>query len=97
MLGLRLSSSVAEGAAAGWDGGLYRAFTDGLDTAVVLTTAWDSSADADAFEQAVREWFAADGGRALVGRPNPLAVRLAVTTSGDERLREALSTAVSAG
>ena len=97
MLGLRLSSSVAEGAAAGWDGGLYRAFTDGLDTAVVLTTAWDSSADADAFEQAVGEWFAADGGRVLVGRPNPLAVRLAVTTSGDERLREALSTAVSAG
>ena len=46
----------------GWDGGLYRAFTDGDDAAVVLATAWDLEVDADAFEQAAREWLAADGG-----------------------------------
>jgi hypothetical protein len=97
MLGLRLSSSVAEGAAAGWDGGLYRAFTDGTDVAVVLATTWDSPADAEAFEQAAREWFAAEGDAVLVGRPAPDGVTFAVTTSGTERVRAALSDAVAMG
>ncbi len=91
MLGLRLDSSTAEAAAAGWDGGLYRAFTDGDDAAVVLTTAWDSVADADAFEQAAREWLAADDASGIVGRPSPRRVTLAVATTDDSAVRAALT------
>jgi hypothetical protein len=82
MLGLRLDSATAEAAAAGWDGGLYRAFTNGDEAAVVLTTAWDSVADADAFEQAVRDWFEAGDDSGIVGRPSGTRVTLAVTTVG---------------
>jgi hypothetical protein len=82
MLGLRLDSATAEAAAAGWDGGLYRAFTDGDDAAAVLATAWDSTADADAFAQALREWLEAEGQWGIVGRPDPQRVTLAVATTG---------------
>ena len=82
MLGLRLDTATAEAAAAGWDGGLYRAFTDGDDAAVVLATAWDSAADADAFAQALREWLDAEGQWGIVGRPDPQRVTLAVATTG---------------
>jgi hypothetical protein len=82
MLGLRLDSATADAAAAGWDGGLYRAFTDGNDAAVVLATAWDSTADADAFAQALREWLDAEGQWGVVGRPDPQRVTLAVATTG---------------
>ena len=82
MLGLRLDTATAEAAAAGWDGGLYRAFTDGDDAAVVLATAWDSVADADAFAQALREWLDAEGQWGIVGRPDPQRVTLAVATTG---------------
>jgi hypothetical protein len=82
MLGLRLESATAEAAAAGWDGGLYRAFTDGDDAAVVLATVWDSTGDADAFAQALREWLDAEGQWGVVGRPDPQRVTLAVATTG---------------
>jgi hypothetical protein len=82
MLGLRLDSAAADAAAAGWDGGLYRAFTDGADAAVVLATAWDSAADADAFAQALREWLDAEEQWGVVGRPDPQRVTLAVATTG---------------
>jgi hypothetical protein len=82
MLGLRLDSATADAAAAGWDGGLYRAFTDGDDAAVVLATAWDSNADADAFAQALRGWLDAEGQWGVVGRPDPQRVTLAVATTG---------------
>ena len=91
MLGLRLDSATAEAAAAGWDGGLYRAFTDGDDAAVVLATAWDSRADADAFEQAVREWLAADDASGIVGRPSATRVTLAIATTDDARVSAALT------
>ncbi|MDH4111404.1 MAG: hypothetical protein OEV60_01815 [Actinomycetota bacterium] len=61
MLSLRLAPSAAEAAAAGWDGGIYRAFTDGEDALVVFDTAWDGDADAHAFAQAMREWLDAAG------------------------------------
>ena len=82
MLGLRLDTATAEAAAAGWDGGLYRAFTDGDDAAVVLATAWDSAADADAFAQALREWLDAEGQWGVVGRPDSQRVTLGVATTG---------------
>ena len=94
MLELRLDASTAGAAAAGWDGGLYRAFTDGSDAAVVVSTAWDTTADADAFEQAVREWFGANGERVVLGRPSPERVTFAVSTSDDARVADTLGSAV---
>ena len=46
-LGLRLTDAEASAAAAGWDGGIYRSWTDGDDVAVVLATAWDTPEDAE--------------------------------------------------
>ena len=57
MLRLRLDSDEADAAADGWDGGLYRAWTDGAHTAVVLATVWDTPDDAAAFAQASRDWL----------------------------------------
>jgi hypothetical protein len=58
MLALRLDADLADDAAAGWDGGAYRAFTDGRDVAVVLRTAWDTPADAEVFLAALQRWAA---------------------------------------
>ena len=63
MLALRLDGGMADGAAAGWDGGVYRAFTDGTDVVVALRTDWDSKEDAAAFASALET-----GGRRPVGR-----------------------------
>ena len=60
MLRLRLDHATADAAAAGWDGGTYRAWTDGDAVAVVLTTVWDTGADARAFARAAQAWV--DGG-----------------------------------
>jgi hypothetical protein len=46
-LELRLDDAAAQEAAAGWDGGVYRAWTDGRDVAAVLSTV-DSPGDAAA-------------------------------------------------
>ena len=56
MLALRLNADDAEQAAAGWDGGIYRAWTDGTHTAVVLRTVWDSADDAQQFADAMEGW-----------------------------------------
>ena len=53
MLELRLDADDAGRAATGWDGGLYRAWTDGSRTAVVLRTVWDSPEDAQEFADAM--------------------------------------------
>ncbi|MEO8424344.1 MAG: hypothetical protein ABI595_10620 [Actinomycetota bacterium] len=71
MLELRLDADDAGRAATGWDGGLYRAWTDGSRTAVVLRTVWDSTADAQEFFDSMRAWmsdttFIALGGDAHV-------------------------------
>ncbi len=57
MLALRLDDGASERAAAGWDGGLYRAWTDGDRVAVVLKTVWDTRADAQEFADALRAWI----------------------------------------
>jgi hypothetical protein len=57
MLALRLDAGDAARAAAGWDGGLYRAWTDGTHTAVVLRTVWDSTEDAQQFADAIERWM----------------------------------------
>jgi hypothetical protein len=49
MLQLEVSSTDARQAAAGWDGGQYRAFGKGAHTGVVLMTVWDTERDAREF------------------------------------------------
>ncbi len=56
-LGLRLDGSEASAAAAGWDGGTYRAWSDGTHTAVVLSTVWDSEKDAEEFATSMADWI----------------------------------------
>jgi hypothetical protein len=58
-LGLRLGDSEAASAAAGWDGGTYRAWSDGNEVAVVLSTVWDTDADAREFADAMASWLEA--------------------------------------
>lgn len=59
MLRLRLDGAEASEAAAGWDGGIYRAWSDGRDVALVLATVWDTEEDARAFAEAMERWLAA--------------------------------------
>ncbi len=60
-LGLRLGGSEANAAAAGWDGGTYRAWSNGDDVAVLLATVWDTEADAEEFAAAMEDWIDAGG------------------------------------
>ena len=57
-LALGLQEGVPGAASEGWDGGLYRAWTneDG-DVALVLRTAWDSEGDAEEFGRALQRWI----------------------------------------
>ena len=57
LLDTRLDKPTAERAAAGWDGGIYRAWSDGKDVAVILRTVWDTPQDAGEFASALRGWL----------------------------------------
>ena len=63
MLALRLDADTAARAAAGWDGGIYRAWSDGTKTAVVLKTVWDTTADAADFANSAEQWIGKGGGQ----------------------------------
>jgi hypothetical protein len=63
LLALRLPSDAAA-AAAGWDGGQYRAWSDGSRVAVLMQTTWDSGSEAQQFAEAMGRWLG--GGTALV-------------------------------
>jgi hypothetical protein len=91
MLELRLDADDAGRAAAGWDGGLYRAWTDGSRTAVVLRTVWDSPGDAQEFADAMGEWV---GDLAFVGTPD--GARVDVGFGSDDPTLTALRGAVGA-
>jgi hypothetical protein len=65
-LGLYLDDDEADAAAAGWDGGIYRAWSLGDDVAVVLATAWDSEGDAEEFAAAMTNWIDESGRPATV-------------------------------
>jgi len=56
-MGLRLDASEAQVAAAGWNGGLFRAWTDGKHTSAVLSTAWDTQNDSEQFGDAMKRWL----------------------------------------
>jgi hypothetical protein len=66
LLNLRLEEDAAASAAAGWDGGLYRAWSDGDEFAVVMSTVWDTPADANEFSDALRQWLSRGSGPGLV-------------------------------
>jgi len=55
-LEVRLPDGDAEKAAAGWDGGQYRAWTNGSSTALLLETVWDSKGDAGEFATAMKRF-----------------------------------------
>ena len=56
LLHLRLDDQVATDAAAGWGGGTYRAWSDGDDVAVIMSTVWDTPEDAREFSRALGRW-----------------------------------------
>jgi hypothetical protein len=55
-LDVELPSSDARTAAAGWDGGQYRAWSSGSATAVILETVWDSEEEAAEFADSMETW-----------------------------------------
>jgi hypothetical protein len=57
LLHLRLDDVVAAPAAAGWNGGIYRAWTDGDDVAVIMSTIWDTPKDAQEFSETLERWM----------------------------------------
>jgi len=57
MFQLELPAPEARQAAAGWDGGQYRAFGKGSRTAVLLITAWDTELDAREFSGTIERWI----------------------------------------
>jgi hypothetical protein len=90
LLDLELPSSDATDAAAGWDGGQYRAWVNGSAAAVVLDTVWDSNDDATEFAAAV-ETFAQ--GRPITVVTGEQAVRVLFASDADalEALEAALA------
>jgi hypothetical protein len=91
-LGLRLDGSQAGAAAAGWDGGTYRAWSNGTDTAVELSTVWDTTRDAEEFAASMTEWVEQGDGSATVLDPEGNAVT--VLFASDPATLQALETAI---
>ena len=92
MLHLRLDASTADDATVGWDGGVYRAWTDGTDVAVVMDTAWDSTADASAFVAAMDDWNArGDGATAVTADANHVRLVFATSAAVLDRATSALA------
>jgi hypothetical protein len=90
-LDLRLDGSEAREAAAGWDGGTYRAWTDGERVAVVLSTVWDSEADAAGFAEAMTAWLEQGEDHGVVAGPD--GSRVDVRFASDAATLEALNAA----
>jgi hypothetical protein len=92
LLNLRLDEPGAASAAAGWDGGIYRAWTDGDDVAVILSTVWDTPADASAFSGALSEWVTNGSRSGLVLEAEGTRVHAGFGSS--EALMDAVSAAL---
>jgi hypothetical protein len=91
MLRLRLDGATADAAATGWDGGVYRAWTDGNDVAVVMDTAWDSVDDATAFASAVTSWAGGDGATSVHSDGNHVMLAFATRSSVLDRVDATLA------
>jgi hypothetical protein len=57
LLDIELSELESASGADGWDGGIYRAWTDGEEAAVILATTWDAPIEAAEFRGALTEWI----------------------------------------
>jgi hypothetical protein len=90
-LGLRLDTSEAATAAAGWDGGTYRAWSNGDASAVVLSTVWDTADDAGEFADAMNAWIADGDGSATVLEPQD--TRVTVLYASDDATLQSLQAA----
>lgn len=90
-LDLRLDGSESAEAAAGWDGGIYRAWSDGEHVALVLATVWDSEGDAEQFAAAIQRWIVQGDTVASVSPPrgDEVWVLFASDTEVLERLENA--------
>ena len=66
MLKLRLDGPRADEAAAGWGGGIYRAWAHGEHVVVEISTAWDTTEDAQQFASAIGDWIGEGSGPARV-------------------------------
>ncbi|MEW6059826.1 MAG: hypothetical protein AB1551_06765 [Actinomycetota bacterium] len=91
LLGLRIERASGASAAAGWDGGIYRAWSDGDHAAVVMATVWDTSEDASRFAQVMQRWLDAGDGAATVLPVQGSGVR--VLFASDPATLSALETA----
>ncbi|MDQ4107873.1 MAG: hypothetical protein M3138_03580, partial [Actinomycetota bacterium] len=91
LLNLQLDEPTAASAAAGWDGGIYRAWSDGADVAVILSTVWDTSADAAEFSEDLSAWVS-DG--AAPGVVLADGTRVHAGFGSSEALMDAVSAAV---
>jgi hypothetical protein len=90
MLALRLDADTASSAATGWDGGLYRAWSNGSQAAVVLRTVWDTTQDAQEFADAMTRWIGT--GTAFV--VDPVGTRVDVGFATDATTLNALTGAL---
>jgi hypothetical protein len=82
-LGLRLDGLDASEASAGWDGGIYRAWSDGDRVAIVLATAWDSERDAEEFAAGMQRWVTAGETPGEVLTPDGTSVRVLFATDAE--------------
>jgi hypothetical protein len=92
LLNLRLEEPAAADAAAGWGGGIYRAWSDGDDVAVILSTVWDTPADAAEFREALSRWIARGSSPALV--LDALGTRVLAGFGSSEAVMGAISSAL---
>jgi hypothetical protein len=92
LLNLRLDEPAAAEAAAGWDGGIYRAWSDGDEVAVILSTVWDTPEDARAFSEALRRWVSRGTGPGLVLEADGTQVHAGFGSS--DTLMDAVTSAV---
>jgi hypothetical protein len=92
MLGLRLDASRTGVASSGWAGGVYRAWTDGQDVAVVMTAAWDTPEDAAQFAGAARDWIGEGIGSVITSGAGDVTL----TFASDQSTLEDLAAAVRA-
>jgi hypothetical protein len=83
LLHTRLDRPAAERAAAGWDGGIYRAWSDGHDVAVILRTEWDSPKDASEFRDLLNRWVREGKGDALIMPPKGTTVNAGFASGPD--------------
>jgi hypothetical protein len=83
LLGLHVDQSRATEVAKGWQGGLYRAWTDGSDVAVVMKTSWEDPPAASAFGSAMNDWLAGGGQHAEVETPDGTDVTVLFASSAD--------------